>query len=309
MRSCILSLYQGHWIQTHLLQSPVACIPFFFSFATPRQLLYCFLFCFVPLIVHTPVYIMGRIGAKLVESEEETQAQNKLAFGLISLLLIYPALFFFLWGLFWYTNLGALLSAFMVYLFAVYHNKIIDGNYERAKRFVAAWRVLVGIWTPRRWDLSLTALSQYTTPPQPPASPWIDKPRIPNNASDTDGKIESKYQDRVVVESRPPRRPPSHRLVRHVLRSRVEAMNALACFFDQLGRAGSGKKVKSSPHLAERFGVNSQVNLSADTDGWRYAVEVITFLQKRGARIPTLRQGPLEDDWALSSDCEGDSED
>jgi len=269
-------------------------------------------FCFVPLIVHTPVYIMGRIGAKLVESEEETQAQNKLAFGLISLLLIYPALFFFLWGLFWYTNLGALLSAFMVYLFAVYHNKIIDGNYERAKRFVAAWRVLVGIWTPRRWDLSLTALSQYTTPPQPPASPWIDKPRKPNNASDTDGKIESKYQDRVVVESRPPRRPPSHRLVRHVLRSRVEAMNALACFFDQLGRAGSGKKVKSSPHLAERFGVKSKVSLSADTDeheGWRYAVEVITFLQKRGARIPTLRQGPLEDDWALSSDCEGDSED
>ena len=85
-------------------------------------------FCFLPLIVHTPVYIMGRVGAKLVESEEETQAQNKLAFGLISLLLIYPALFFFLWGLFWYTGLGALLSAFMVYLFAIYHNKIIDGK-------------------------------------------------------------------------------------------------------------------------------------------------------------------------------------
>ena len=85
-------------------------------------------FCFVPLIVHTPAYIMGRIGAKLVESEEETQAQNKLAFGLISLFLIYPALFFFLWALFWYTGLGALLSASMVYLFAVYHNKIIDGK-------------------------------------------------------------------------------------------------------------------------------------------------------------------------------------
>lgn len=176
---------------------------------------------------------------------------------------------------------------------------------------MAAWRVLVGIWTPKRWDLSLTALSQYTTPPQPPASPWIDKPRIPNNTSDTDEKIKSKYQDKVVVESRPPRRPPSHRLVRHVLRSRVEAMNALACFFDQLVRAGSGKKVKSSPHLAKRFGVKSKDNLSADRDeqeGWRYAVEVITFLQKRGAKIPTLRQGPLEDEWARSSDCEGDSE-
>ena len=176
---------------------------------------------------------------------------------------------------------------------------------------MAAWRVLVGIWTPKRWDLSLTALSQYTTPRQPPASPWIDRPRIPNNTSDTDLKTESKHQDEVVVKSRPPRRPPSHRLVRHVLRSRVEAMNALACFFDQLVRAGSGKKVRASPHLAERFGVKSKVDLSADADervGWRYAVEVITFLQKRGAKIPTLRQGPLEDEWALSSDYEGDSE-
>lgn len=84
-------------------------------------------FCFVPLIIHTPVYIMAGIGAK-VESEEEKLAQNKLIFGLISLLLIYPALFFFLWALFWYTSLGALLSAFTVYLFAVYHIKIIDGK-------------------------------------------------------------------------------------------------------------------------------------------------------------------------------------
>lgn len=176
---------------------------------------------------------------------------------------------------------------------------------------MAAWRVLVGIWTPKRWDLSLTALSQYTTPPQPPASPWIDRPRIPYNTSDKNGETESKCQDEVETESRPPRRPPSHRLVRHVLRSRVEAMNALACFFDQLVCAGSGKKVKASPHLAERFGVKSKVDfltVADEQEGWRYAVEVITFLQKRGAKIPTLRQGPLEDEWALSSDCEGDSE-
>jgi glycerol-3-phosphate O-acyltransferase / dihydroxyacetone phosphate acyltransferase len=96
-------------------------------------------FCFVPLIVHTPVYIMGRIGAKLVESEEETQAQNKLAFGLISLLLIYPALFFFLWALFWFTGLGALLSAFIVYLFAVYHIKIIDGKLVYLRHFYAVF--------------------------------------------------------------------------------------------------------------------------------------------------------------------------
>jgi len=197
----------------------------------------------------------------------------------------------------------------MVYLFAVYHIKIIDGNYERAKRFVAAWRVLVGVWTPKRWDLSLTALSQYTTPPQPPPSPWIDRPHTPNN---TNGRPQSKCPDEV-VENRPPRRPPSHRLVRHVLRSRVEAMNALACFFDQLTRAGAGKKVKASPHLAERFGriVKSKVDFTDEpetTEGWRDAAEVITFLQKRGAKIPTLRQGVLEDEWAFGSDGEGEED-
>lgn len=86
-------------------------------------------FFFIPLIVHSPVYIMGRIGARLVEHEEETQAQNKVAFGLLSLLLIYPATFFFLWAMFLYTRLGALLAATLVYLFAVYHIKMIDGKF------------------------------------------------------------------------------------------------------------------------------------------------------------------------------------
>lgn len=81
-----------------------------------------------PLILHMPVYIMGRLGARLVEDEEETQAQNKVAFGLVSLLLIYPAIFFFLWALLWYTPTGALLAAGIVYLFAVYHNKMINGQ-------------------------------------------------------------------------------------------------------------------------------------------------------------------------------------
>ena len=43
--------------------------------------------------MHTPVYVMGSLGAKLAESEEETQAQNKVAL-LVSLLLIYSATFF-----------------------------------------------------------------------------------------------------------------------------------------------------------------------------------------------------------------------
>lgn len=80
----------------------------------------------VPLIVHLPAYIMGRVGAKLVEHEEETQAQNKVAFGLLSLFLIYLASFFFLWALFGYTLVSALIAVCTVYMFAVYHTKMID---------------------------------------------------------------------------------------------------------------------------------------------------------------------------------------
>jgi len=132
-------------------------------------------FFLFPLIVHMPVYIMGRLGARLAEDEQETQAQNKVVFGLLSLLLIYPAAFFFLWALLWYTPIGALLAAATVYLFAIYHIKTIDANYERAKRLIAAWRILVGVWAPKQWDLSLAALSQYTTPETPPDNPWIDR--------------------------------------------------------------------------------------------------------------------------------------
>ncbi len=73
---------------------------------------------------------MARYGAKMVENEEETQAQNKVAFGLITLLFIYSIGFFFLWALFMYTPVGALVSGFSVYLFAVYHNRMIDGKVD-----------------------------------------------------------------------------------------------------------------------------------------------------------------------------------
>lgn len=87
-------------------------------------------FFLVPLSIHIPVYVMGRLGAKLAETEEETQAQNKVALGLVSLLLIYPATFFFLWSMFWYTSLGAIIAAGIVYLFAVSHVRLIDREFH-----------------------------------------------------------------------------------------------------------------------------------------------------------------------------------
>jgi glycerol-3-phosphate O-acyltransferase / dihydroxyacetone phosphate acyltransferase len=85
-------------------------------------------FFLFPLIVHLPVYLIGRLGARLADDEEETRAQNKVVFGLLLSLMIYPGAFFFLWALFWYTSVGALIAASMVWLFAVYHNKLINGE-------------------------------------------------------------------------------------------------------------------------------------------------------------------------------------
>jgi glycerol-3-phosphate O-acyltransferase/dihydroxyacetone phosphate acyltransferase len=85
-------------------------------------------FFLLPLVVHAPVYVMCRLGAQLVEDEEETQAQNKIVFGLLLLLMIYPAAFFFLWALFLYTPTGALLAGATVYLFAIYHTQMINGQ-------------------------------------------------------------------------------------------------------------------------------------------------------------------------------------
>lgn len=89
-------------------------------------------FFLLPLLIHLPVYLTSRLGASLVEDEEETQAQNKVAFGLLSSLLIYPATFFFLWALFYYHPVGAFIAAFTVYSFASYHNKMIDGKHIHA---------------------------------------------------------------------------------------------------------------------------------------------------------------------------------
>lgn len=78
-----------------------------------------------------PIYVMGRMGARLVEDEEETQASAKVLFSLLLLVLIYPATFFFLWAFLWYTPMGAVIAGSIVYLFAMYHIKMINGTLSR----------------------------------------------------------------------------------------------------------------------------------------------------------------------------------
>ena len=66
----------------------------------------------------------------MVEEEEETQAQNKVVFGLLFLVVIYLAFFAVLWALFGYTLVAGVTAFSTVWLFAIYHVKMIDGEFD-----------------------------------------------------------------------------------------------------------------------------------------------------------------------------------
>ncbi|KAI0075672.1 hypothetical protein K474DRAFT_1624234 [Panus rudis PR-1116 ss-1] len=286
-------------------------------------------FFIVPMTLHLPAYLMARVGAKLVEDEEETQAQNKVVFGLLLMLLIYPSMFFFVWAFLWYTPLGALISAAIVALFAIYHNTLVNDNYEHAKRLVATWRVLVGVWIPKRFDLSLTALAQYTTPQLPPENPWIDRSRAKSRPttpgattptqSDTNGQVSSS-SPRQVRSGKKKRRPPSRRLIRHVLRARGEAVKALASLLEHLER-NPDKRIRASSHLVRIFGgeldppststgttqaTGEGVDAMEEPAGWRNAREVLSFLRSKGAKIGSLEDRVAGQWAAVSSEGEGE---
>ena len=82
----------------------------------------------MPLLFHAPTYFFGRIGAKLVEDEEETQAQNKVAFGLLLLMVVYTTIGVYVWSILRYSTVGALLATGIVFVFTWYHNSVIDGT-------------------------------------------------------------------------------------------------------------------------------------------------------------------------------------
>jgi glycerol-3-phosphate O-acyltransferase/dihydroxyacetone phosphate acyltransferase len=154
------------------------------------------------------------------------------------------------------------------------------------------------LWAPKRWDLSLAALSQYTTPRIPPANPWIDRP-LKAAAAVVPAAVEESP-----VQAPPERKPPpSRQIVRHVLRARAEAVRALAGFFDQLESGSVDRQVRASAHLARAYGgsVDEEQGKGEEGEfgpkGWRNAKEVVKFLRAHGAKIATLQRG-IEGGWA-----------
>ena len=111
-------------------------------------------FFLLPLLAHTPIYVIGK-GTQLYlnTDEPEAYAQNKIVFSLLVLLLvIYPSIFFFTWALFLFTPLGLAVALCWTAAFSYYHTRLVDGNYAQWKRLVAAWRVLLGLWSPGRGE-------------------------------------------------------------------------------------------------------------------------------------------------------------
>lgn len=98
-------------------------------------------FFIVPLVFHLPIYLIGRYSLRFSDLEEDL-AQNKvrrlllfssrradeqqIALGLIIAVLTYPAMFIAAWALLFLTPLGGVLAFGFVWLFAVYHNSIIE---------------------------------------------------------------------------------------------------------------------------------------------------------------------------------------
>lgn len=194
-----------------------------------------------------------------------------------------------------------------------------------AKRLLAAWRVLIGVWSPRRWDIPAASLKNYTKFVPPPPNPWLDVNKPPKDAPPPP-EVNPTEEDKAAKRRR---KVASRHLVRHVLRARINAAQSLSKFLSEIKH--SDGKVRASAHLAARFGSSSTAFYNGNSTrvsngelakvstatclllpvdgptGTRSAKEVIRYLKDHGAQIGNL-DDVGEGDWAaehLSSGEDG----
>lgn len=166
----------------------------------------------------------------------------------------------------------------------------------RMKRLVAAWRLLIGLWLPARFEYNLNAFlpKAASFAPNPPKVAGLPPQTLPE-----------KY-------TRPPRLP-SRVLVRHVLRVRIEAARLLASVLLELEKGDT--QVSASFWLASTYGgeVDRREEALEVSElpgnfprGGREGGEVVRYLREKGARLggPKKSKG----DWAASSGGESERE-
>jgi glycerol-3-phosphate O-acyltransferase/dihydroxyacetone phosphate acyltransferase len=168
---------------------------------------------------------------------------------------------------------------------------------------MAAWRVLIGVWGPKRWDLSGSAVEPWTKPRERPANEWIQP--APKSA-------ETVGTPKTAPSARPKskKRPASRGLIRHVLRARLNASRALASYLEELQR--SDRLLLASQHIpdldeAMPTDMTSGGSNTGSPIPRRSASAVIGYLRSKGAKIAQLNVKDASDWAALSSDGEPDT--
>ena len=222
-----------------------------------------------------------------------------------------------------FTPLGAVVAATVIGSLAVYHVSLVDDNYAkyvfysyltrllltndelRFKQLVAAWRVFVGVWGPRSWDLPLSSLAQYTVAKVPPPNPWIDRPLKKKKSGNATATATENNSEKTAAEPAPvvaKPKAPSRTLIRHVLRARMESTRTLARFMEELERMSPTLAV--SEHLGHTLNsMTEQYDPEAEIDyltATMSGAEVVQYLRDRGAAIAALKGGK-PGDWASST--------
>ena len=155
------------------------------------------------------------------------------------------------------------------------------------KRLAAAWRLLIGLWLPPQFDLPLPSFLSRATAYAP------DPPKVAGLPPQTPPE---KYVR--------PQHVPSRVLVKHVLRTRLEAARDLASVLSDLEKGDEG--VQASFWLASTYGGEQDRKAEAlerwedsmpGPIGYRRGPEVVRFLRERGARVGRV-VGGQDGHWA-----------
>ncbi len=184
------------------------------------------------------------------------------------------------------------------------------------KHLIAAWRILVGVWVPKAGDISLSSLRNIL--PATSAPLGATPSSIPNatNTTPSSGAQSTTLTDSngsIAPPHQTPKRIPTRRLVRHVLRTRVEAAKSLDQYLSTL--ESSSSLVPARPWLVEPDYEPPAVNGDGnELDRFpmveRDSREVVRFLRQRGAKIRFPTSGDAE--WAdagSGDERDGDVED